>query len=72
MEASVAAIPPADRRFRQVAESKAIIHTWLAWQREPGMPLGRAITARFLDPNVSQVDVIVDWLMRLFFRRTES
>lgn len=64
---SVAAIPDAERRFRPVAKSKAIIHTWLAWQREPGMPLGRAISARFLDPSVSQVDGIVSWLMRLFF-----
>lgn len=65
---SVASISPADRLFREAAESKAIIYTWLAWQREPGMPLGRAISARFLDANVSQVDVLVAWLMRLFFR----
>ncbi len=29
--------------------SKAIIHTYLAWQDEPGMPLGQAITAKSLD-----------------------
>ena len=66
---SVATIPPADRLFRAVSEPKAIIHTWLAWQKEPGMPLGAAISARFLDANVSQVDVLVAWLMRLFFDR---
>ena len=64
---SVASIPAGDRLFRAVSEPKAIIHTWLAWQREPGMPLGAAISARFLDANVSQVDVLVAWLMRLFF-----
>ena len=31
------------------------------------MPFGAAISARFLDANVSQVDVLVAWLMRLFF-----
>lgn len=66
---SVANIPPADRLFREVSEPKAVIHTWLAWQKEPGMPLGAAISARFLDANVSQVDVLVAWLMRLFFSR---
>ena len=67
VQESVATIPPADRLFREVSEPKAIIHTWLAWQKEPGMPLGAAISARFLDANVSQVDVLVAWLMRLFF-----
>ena len=64
---SVAAIPDSDRLFRPRAEPKAIIHTWLAWQKEPGMPLGAAISAKFLDASVTQVDVLVEWLTRLFF-----
>lgn len=67
VESSIATIPQADRRFSPVAEPKAVIHTWLAWQEEPGKPLGIAITARFLDPNVAQVDTLVSWLNRLFF-----
>jgi hypothetical protein len=67
VESSVAAIPEGERRFSQLAEPKAIIHTWLAWQKEPGKPLGTAITARYLDPGVPQVDVLVSWLNRLFF-----
>ena len=67
VQESVAEIPPCDRLFSDVKEPKAIIHTWLAWQKEPGMPLGAAISARFLDANVSQVDVFVAWLTRLFF-----
>jgi hypothetical protein len=55
VQSSVAAIPEAERRFGPLAEPKAIIHTWLAWQKEPGKPLGTAITARFLDPNVAEV-----------------
>ncbi len=47
---------------------KAIMHTWLAWQAEPGRPYGTAITARFLDPNVPQVDALISWLERLFVR----
>lgn len=64
---SVASIPEGERRFSQLTEPKAIIHTWLAWQEEPGKPLGTAITARYLDPGVAQVDVLVSWLKRLFF-----
>ena len=68
VESSVAAIPQGERRFSPLAEPKAIIHTWLAWQEEPGKPLGTSITARYLDPGVAQVDVLVSWLNRLFFQ----
>lgn len=67
VESSVATIPEGERRFGSYAQSKAIIHTWLAWQAEPGRPLGTAITAKFLDANVAQVDVLVAWLKNLFF-----
>ena len=67
VQSSVATIPEGNRRFSELAEPKAIIHTWLAWQHEPGKPLGTAITAHFLDPNVAEVDVLVSWLNRLFF-----
>ena len=33
-------IPSEQRRFRNTYRSKALIHTWLAWQEEPGTPLG--------------------------------
>ena len=55
--------------LKPLDEPKAVIHTWLAWQKEPGRPFGTAITARFLDPNVPEVDVLVAWLKRLFFLR---
>ena len=67
VESSVASIPEDERRFSQLNEPKAIIHTWLAWQADPGKPLGTAITAKFLDSNVAQVDVLVAWLKALFF-----
>lgn len=63
---SVATIPESDLRFGDLAKPKALIHTWLAWQKEPGKAMGTAITARYLDPNVAQVDVLVSWLKRLF------
>ena len=53
--------------FSQSDKPKAIIHTWLAWQKEPGRLYGTAITAHFLNPGVSQVDTLVSWLKRLFY-----
>ncbi len=67
VESSVVAIPEGERLFSKLAEPKAIMHTWLAWQKEPGKPFGTAITARYLDSDVVQVDVLVSWLKRLFF-----
>ena len=55
-----------EQRFSNQDRPKAVIHTWLAWQEEPGRPYGTAITARFLDPDVPQVDVLASWLERLF------
>ena len=69
---SVAAIPEGERRFKQLDEPKAVIHTWLAWQEEPGRPFGTAITANFLDPNVQEAGVLADWLKRLFFPSSQS
>jgi len=64
---SVRTFPDGQRRFKDPAESKAIIHTWLAWQEKPGLPFGRAITKRFLDPDVQEVNDLVSWIRRLYF-----
>src|SRR5437588_12534340 len=40
-----------DCRFPVQHKVKALIHTWLSWQEEPGKPLGQAITKRYLDPS---------------------
>ena len=56
----------ANPRFRQQDKTKALIHTWLAWQARPGRPYGTAITARFLDAGVPQVDAFAAWLRGMF------
>ena len=61
---SVDSLP--EQRFSDNDRPKAFIHTWLAWQKEPGRPYGTAITARFLDPDLPQADVLALWLKRLF------
>lgn len=66
-EACVNGIPPEELRFRAVDEPKALMHTWLAWQKTPGRPFGMAIKAHFLDPDVPQAAVFAAWLRNLFF-----
>jgi hypothetical protein len=45
---------------------KAEIHTYLAWQREPGKPFGQAITAKYLQAENPTCENFVEWLKRLF------
>lgn len=54
------------RLYSATDQPKALIHTWLAWQQEPGQPLGTAITARSLRHNAPLALAFVDWLRRLF------
>jgi hypothetical protein len=59
-------IPSADRRFRPQHTMKAYLHTWLAWQDEPGCPMGRAVSRSYVNVDVPQADQFVAWLRRLF------
>ena len=55
-----------DCRFRPSYRSKALIHTWLSWQKEPGTPLGLAIRSRELDAGAAFALPLMNWLRRLF------
>jgi hypothetical protein len=66
-EASIDGLPN-PKRFTDLNKPKAIIHTWLAWQEEPGKPFGQAISARYFDPTLPAGDVFAMWLQRVFFR----
>ena len=52
--------------FKEIDLEKAIIHTYLAWQDEPGYPLGKAITAQSLRPETPIAREFTNWLTRLF------
>lgn len=54
-------------RFKSLKRPKVLMHTWLAWQNEPGKPYGQAITARYLDASLPTGAVFADWLKRVFF-----
>ncbi len=52
--------------YTVVHRPKALIHTWLAWQQTPGMPMGQAITARVLSCDSEIAIAFVKWLKHLF------
>lgn len=58
-------IPLAERRFAEVHEMKAVIHTWLAWQQEPGVRMGAAVTRRYLQSDSPGATAFLNWLNRL-------
>ncbi|GAB4453853.1 MAG: hypothetical protein OHK0029_07470 [Armatimonadaceae bacterium] len=47
-------------------QSKARLYSWLAWQQEPGKPIGQAIASRYLNPEVAEARDFVNWVQRLF------
>jgi hypothetical protein len=63
---TVRGIPEDECLFGPTAVNKATIHTWLAWQEEPGVPMGLAIRKGFLNPDASPAMLLIAWLRSLF------
>ena len=53
-------------KYTSIHQPKALIHTWLAWQEKPGMPMGQAITAGVLRYDSQLAHTFVEWLKNLF------
>ena len=66
VQSSVAGIPAAEKRFTELAEPKAIIHTWLAWQEEIRTPLGLALAKSYLKASSSKAQQFMSWIAQLF------
>lgn len=62
---SVVGIPEPDRRFKPQARPKAEVHTWLAWQEEPGTPMGLAVKKKYFDASSPTAQLFVQWVNRL-------
>lgn len=52
--------------YKQCHKAKASIHTWLAWQEDPGTPMGLSITKRYLTTDEATCMIFVEWLKKLF------
>ena len=53
-------------RFPDMDSKKALVHTWLAWQEEPGRPYGVAIKSRYLRDDSDAAERFVAWFGRVF------
>jgi hypothetical protein len=54
------------QRFKDLHHRKAALYTWLAWQDEPGTPLGAAINATILNHDSRQAIALLRWMKRLY------
>ena len=52
--------------FPEAKRRKAVLHTWLAWQRRPGLPYGLAITAHHFGRDSPAALAFVEWFRRVF------
>ncbi|MBX3102495.1 MAG: hypothetical protein KF690_08310 [Bacteroidetes bacterium] len=52
--------------YKPVHRNKALVHTYLAWQENPGSPYGLAFKQGAFDLNHHNVKALADWLHRLF------
>lgn len=48
---------------------KAKIHTYLAWQKDPGSTLPQAIQKHYLDVSSENARPFVSWISRLFWEK---
>lgn len=63
---SVAAAKQRGALFPEQYRSKAEIHTWLAWQKEPGVPFGRAVKSTYFLHDAVGALAFVAWFRRMF------
>ncbi|MEM8643024.1 MAG: DUF3226 domain-containing protein [Cyanobacteria bacterium P01_G01_bin.54] len=53
-------------KIKAVQVDKANIHTWLAWQDEPGLQLHTAVQKKVFDPNHPRAQEFVTWFNTLY------
>ncbi|MDR6194238.1 DUF3226 domain-containing protein [Siphonobacter sp. SORGH_AS_0500] len=58
--------------YKDIHKAKALIHTWLAWQEDPGTPMGLGITKSYLNHNHELAIRFVTWLNALFNPTTNN
>ncbi len=58
-----------DRKFNELTKSKyekALLHTWLAWKKEPGKPFGQAMASKYFDIAAPTVAPFINWFRDTF------
>jgi hypothetical protein len=54
------------RKYKPAHRNKALIHTYLAWQENPGAPYGTALRQKAFDIEHPDVQALANWLQKLF------
>ena len=62
---TVDSVPASAQRFALKDRQKALVHLWLAVQKDPGTPIGWAITKRYLDPDAQSAVAFMNWIRRV-------
>jgi hypothetical protein len=52
--------------FTNGAMIKAVVHCWLAWRKDPGVPFGTAIKAKFFGHDSNEAKAFLRWLGKLY------
>lgn len=53
-------------RYKKIHRAKAKVHSFLAWQEDPGTPMGLAITKKYLEADCDTAQLFVNWLKNLY------
>lgn len=52
--------------FTSVKQQKAVLHTYLAWQKNPGLPMGSALQAKYINAKSKSAIHFVEWFKTTF------
>jgi hypothetical protein len=65
-EAATAKAKEIGARFTEPDHIKAVLHAWLAWQKEPGRPFGVAMQAKYFRHDSPAANAFVAWFKTLY------
>ena len=54
------------KRYRDIDRNKAKVHTFLAWEENPGTSLYTAIVSRILNPDADVAKLFIVWIKSLY------
>jgi len=58
--------PPDEPAIQPKDERKGQLHSWLGWQKEPGMSYGHALRRKYFDHKSDIATTFVEWFKRLY------
>lgn len=54
------------KRFADKHEQKALVRTWLAWQKDPGLSYSMALKKGYFDAQANTIKPFVEWIASTF------